>query len=52
MEREKRERKHGRKLTFGNFGPDFLHAQVMKFTPIYRGWKRVILSSLEKTFGP
>jgi hypothetical protein len=29
---------------FVNFAPDFLHAQAMKFTSIYRGWKRDILS--------
>jgi len=34
------------------FGLQFLHAQNMKSTPIYRGWKRVILSSLGKSFSP
>jgi hypothetical protein len=34
------------------FRPYFLHAQAMKSTPIYKGWKRVILSTREKTFGP
>jgi len=34
------------------FGPDFLHAQAMKSTPIYRGWKMVILSSHGKNFSP
>jgi len=34
------------------FGPDFLPAQAMKFTPIYRGSKRVILSSHGENFSP
>jgi hypothetical protein len=34
------------------FGPDFLHAQAMKSTLIYRGWKMVILSSHGKNFSP
>ena len=34
------------------FEPDFLYVQAMKSTPIYRGWKMVILSSHEKNFQP
>jgi hypothetical protein len=34
-----------------NFILEFLHAQAMKSTSIYRRWKMVILSSLRKTFG-
>jgi hypothetical protein len=56
-ERERRERTHCRKTGEGgwffvNFGLDFLPLQAMKSTKIYRGWKRVILSTLEKKFGP
>jgi len=29
---------------FINFGPDFLVPQTMKSTPIYKGWKKDILS--------
>jgi len=32
------------------FGPNFFPAQTMKSTSIYRGWKRVILSSQGKPF--
>jgi hypothetical protein len=53
-ERKKREKcwlekKQGSKLIFG---PDFLHAQSMKSTLIYRRWKRVIFSTQGKTFNP
>jgi len=35
-----------------DFGPDFLLPQAMKCNPIYRRWKRAILSSGGKTFQP
>jgi len=58
VEREKKgrnsagSRKGGRSWFLADFGPDFLHVWPMKSTPIYRGWKRVILSSLEKNYTP
>jgi hypothetical protein len=45
-------RKGGRSWFLADFGPDFLHVWAMKSNPIYRGWKRVILSSLEKNYTP
>jgi hypothetical protein len=42
----------GKRLFFPYFEPDFLHFQAMKSNLIYRGWKRIIFSSLEKIFGP
>jgi hypothetical protein len=42
----------GKRLFFPDFEPDFLHFQAMKSNLIYRGWKRIIFSSLEKIFGP
>jgi hypothetical protein len=47
---EREGKKNGRKTRgrffFLIFAPDFLYPQVMKSTPIYRGWKRDVLSLL------
>jgi len=55
-ERERRERDEGWKQRktwlFTKSEPDLFHPQAMESTPIYRRWKRAILSSLEKYFGP
>jgi hypothetical protein len=54
-ERE-RERKGGKNWEEASFlavyEPKFLLLQAIKSIPIYRSWKRVILSSLRKTFDP
>jgi hypothetical protein len=43
----------GRKAGFlAYFGPAFLLPQAMKFTSIYRRWKREILSTQGKNFSP
>ena len=39
-------KKLGGRLFFLIFAPDFLHPQAMKSTPIYKGWKRDVLSLL------
>jgi len=49
---EKNSSKRENNCFFPDFGPDFLHFQAMKSNLIYRGWKRIIFSSLEKIFGP
>lgn len=38
-------------LFFANFSPDFFHAQGMETTPIYRSWKRDILSLIMSHLG-
>jgi hypothetical protein len=35
-----------------NFALDFLHAQGMESNPIYRGWKRSILTLTVPNLGP
>jgi hypothetical protein len=37
---------------FAVYEPKFLLSQAIKSNSIYRSWKRVILSSLRKHFGP
>jgi len=55
-ERESEERWQKRKnyveegWFLADFGSDFNHPQAMKSTPIYRGWKGVILFTLRKNF--
>jgi len=56
-EREKRENSLQRKKNGGiwfsaDFGLEFLPTRVMKSSLIYRGWKRTILSTLEKHISP
>jgi len=48
--KEKKEREVG--WFFINFSPNFLHTQGMESTPIYRGWKRNILSLMVSNLGP
>jgi hypothetical protein len=51
-EREKSCRNWGKWLGFyADFGPNFLLAQVMKCSPIYRRRKRDILSFMIKNIG-
>jgi len=38
-------------LVLANFGPEFLLLQAMKCTPIYRRWKRDILSLMVPNLG-
>jgi hypothetical protein len=51
-ERERNCRNRGKWLVFfADFGPNFLLAQAMKCTPIYRRWKRDILSLMVTNIG-
>jgi len=50
---EKEKKKPGRVASFfANFQPDFFDAQAMKFIPIYRGWKRKVLSLMVPNISP
>jgi len=42
----------GMTFFFVDFGFKFLPLQVMESTPIYKGWKRDILSLLVSNIGP
>jgi len=55
IERKKRERERDegwKTWLFAKSELDLFHPRFMESTPIYRRWKRKILSSLEKHFGP
>jgi hypothetical protein len=58
VERERGEKVHGGSknregdLFFVDFEPGFLLPRTMKSTPIYRGWKKNMLSFMVPNLGP